>query len=782
MTLAFPFPFRLAATAIASLPLMLCPSSLVAQTPPPAALHGPTVSPIRPGPEAPDGRSSGLWAAGADYKVSFHDGMTFYPRTGSSLPHQPVRWRTTSARAGELELLAPAHARSLTPRHGDLRCEYDLGAVVERYDVRSDGLEQSFVVAQRPPAGDLVITGELTTTLRLPPSPARHGALALSLPDGRELVGYGAATAIDATGRQTPVTTTTDGKHVVLRMAAEAVAAATFPLVVDPLFATHTLLALGSPMQEVDVLHETLTPPGQQANNWYAWTTEFAAGDHDLRLWRTSSDWTATITEQYREISNWDSRHGRLALAPAADRVVLVHSTDIGAHRYVVVHRHHVGDNFLVTSSIFVPQTSVSFSDWRPDVGGRLGSGGSEVLITFQREAVAPFANTDNSTIWATVFDASAPSLAAGFVVLPFVVLARPDADQERPTVNQASATDNWLVAFQELNNQVANDDWDIPTVAVDASGAAAVTTLETEHAGDPLLHKIDPELAGAFGRFVLTYTTRVFELPNPKPTNDVGSEVHAQRLNWDFATATGSLPFAAVTLLAIANNGLVNGGSAFDPTSRSHWCTGVRSLPGSRYRVWKLGYTGEVVEQATIQLPGTSTPAAFATTFAASPRQFPIVFADNTSTAAGLLYGTMLRYVSLAPPALVGVSCGSGLWTGLGATADRQQIGAQAMPLRLAGAPDDTFALLALSLAQANVPGSLIGLDGCTIVPDLAAPNFLGLLVTPIVAGQATLTLDLPPTLSPFTLVAQWGYFVDPPTNPLGIQLSEGLVLTIDR
>ena len=759
----------------------LSPAALLAQTVPPTALTAPMRTPIRPGPDAPDGTQSGLWAAGADYKVSFHDGMTFYPRVGPSLPHQPLRWRTSSVRAGAQELLpAATQPRAVC---GDYRCDYEFGPITERYDVREDGLEQSFVIHDRPTAGDLVITGTIETPLVLPTTTEHHGPLALSLPDGRSVIGYGTATAIDARGRHLAVTTATEGNRIMLRLAAESVATAAFPLLVDPLLTTNALLGLGAPMQEVDVLHETLSTATPPADLWYAWATEFAAGDHDLRLWRSGGDWTTTVTEQYREITNWDSRHGRIALAPGSQCVVLVHSMDSGTNRWVVVHRHNVANNFLVTSSVLVPQPPSGVSSWRPDVGGHLDAAGSKVLITFQREAVSPFANTDTSTGYGTVFDTAIPNINNGFVVQPFVLLTRPNADQERCVVNQSAGGDQWLVAFQELNNQVANDDWDITTVAVDATGTVVPTGLDTAQAGDPLQHKIDPELAGAAGRYTLTYTTRAFELANPKPAAEFGNAVYAQRLDWNHTTGSGSLPWPAVTLHSLVGNGAANAGIAFDPTSRSHWCAGLQLPVTNRYRVFKLGYTGEVVESGSIQLSASSTPVALAASFSRDPRRFPIVYADNTAIGAqSVVRGTFLTYASLTPPALVGTACGSGVWAGLQATAERQQIGAQSMPLRLSNAPNDTFAALAFSTAQANTPGALVGLDGCVLVPDIAAPNFWGLLVAPIVNGEASVSINLPPALSPVALVLQWGYFVSPPLNPLGMQLSEGLIVNIDR
>lgn len=747
----------------------------------PATALRPAASPILPGPTAPDGTPSGVWAGGPSYKVSFHDGMTFYPYVGAELPHQPVRWRTTSVRAGSAELLRANGAP--VARYAGYRCEYDLGGVTERYDVRDAGVEQSFVVHERPAAGDLVVTGEITTPLVLPAMAAAHGALSLCLPDGRAVVDYGAAIAIDRNGVQTPVTTMTDGKHILLRVAAETVAAAAFPLVIDPLIGTNVQLAIGNIVDEVDVLHETLTALGANARTWVAYSVNAAAGDKDIFLYRYPAYFgPAPGTLNYREISAWDSTHGRLALAPSESRVILVHSTDTGANRFVLVHSHHTTDNNLVTQAVVVPG-SLGLSDWRPDVGGRLQPSGSKVLITFQREAVAPFANTANSTVFATVFDASLP-LGSAFTVAPFVLLQRPNADQERPVVNQYAASNTWLVAFQEHNGAVANDDWDITTIAVDGNGGgtAVETQLDVAQAGDPLLHKIVPEIAGSFGRFVLTYGTRVFELPNPKPLGEAGSTIHAQRLDWTFQTNTGSLPHAVVTVQPGTANVLINGGIAFDPSSESHWCAGFQNTGLDRYRLSKLGFSGKLVEGAAIDLAVGATPSAIAITFNEESRRFPIVFAENDGTATGnLVQGTMMDYVAAAPPTLVGFACGSGVWTGLTATGDRTRIGSQAMPLRLANAPQDTAALLFLSTAQLNLPADAFGAPGCVLVPDILSGAYLGAVAATISGGNALLTIDLPPTLAPMELVLQWAYLV-PGANPLGMQASEGLTVDIDR
>lgn len=746
----------------------------------PQLLHA---SPIRAEAAGPDGVSGGLWAAGRDYKVSFHDGMAFHPRVGPTLPHQPLRWRTVSVRAGEHELLPPAAAAAAAtaPRHSDFRCEYDLGAVTERYDVRDDGVEQSFVVHRRPPAGDLVVTGVITTPLQLPATGPRHGAVTLTLADGRPVVDYGAAVAIDADGVRTPLATAVDGDRVVLRVAAETVAQAAFPLVIDPLLSTSTLLGFGTTVEDLDVLHETRTAANVLGRAWYAWTTAFAAGDRDLRLWRCGADFDGTVVEQYREITDRDCTHGRLALAPAADRVILVHATEDASHSWITLHSHHVLDFGLTTSAVIVPHDFFTESDWRPDIGGRLEPNGTKVLITFQREVAQPLANTANSTVYATVFDAAAFPQSSAFVVLPFVVLPRPNADQERPAVNQAASGNEWLLAFQEVNNNVANDDWDVVTVAVDGNGVALPTGLDTESAADLTVHTITPQVSGTFGRYLLTYTTRAFEQTNPLPSGRTGSSVFAQRLDFDHATGSGSLPHAAVPLLSVPQNVLRNGGSAFDSVSRSHWCTGTFHDGLGRLRIHKLGYTGSTVESQLVTVQNGYAAESMATTFRADARRFPIVWSEHdAANDLSVLYGTSMDYVAAPAPTLLGFACGSGVWNGVAELADRQQVGSENLALRLTNAPEDSIAFVMVATSAIHVPGDLFGAPGCTIVPDLG-PTLITILPTVIQNGDATVRVDLPEYAGPTTLYLQWGYFVTG-ANPLGIQASEGLEIVSDR
>lgn len=131
-----------------------------------ARLPADLVVPIHTHPADPTFGEYGVWAGGAGYKVRFGDDVTFFPRLGKSAPRNlPLTWRTRTVTVGG-RVLVDADVVCNAGATGPTRFEYRRGPVVEAYDVRADGIEQTFVLAQRPAiAGDLVVEGTLSTEL-----------------------------------------------------------------------------------------------------------------------------------------------------------------------------------------------------------------------------------------------------------------------------------------------------------------------------------------------------------------------------------------------------------------------------------------------------------------------------------------------------------------------------------------------------------------------------------------------------------------------------------------
>lgn len=143
----------------------------------------------------------GLWGFGQRYKAEFRaQDVEFTPALGHLAPHNmTVGLALRSVGRGATETPVSPAARS----YAGNQVVYRRAEVAERYDVRLDGLEQSFVFDQLPAGeGDLVVRATMTTEFVVAP----HGdGLALQLPGkvGSTSAGSPPSTRA-ATGAQAP--------------------------------------------------------------------------------------------------------------------------------------------------------------------------------------------------------------------------------------------------------------------------------------------------------------------------------------------------------------------------------------------------------------------------------------------------------------------------------------------------------------------------------------------------------------------------------------------------
>lgn len=171
-------------------------------------------------------------AGGPDYAARFTaDGVTYL-----ALSHQhgvdaaSLRFRFAAVARGGCDHLV--RAANAVPTVAGQEVHYEHGGVREVYAAQVDGIEQSFVIAQRPDGeGDLVVRGEITTDL--PVTAASAGGLCFER-DGRGVT-FGAVTGVDANGARMPGTLHLRGNSLELTLPAAFVEHAAYPLTVDPL-------------------------------------------------------------------------------------------------------------------------------------------------------------------------------------------------------------------------------------------------------------------------------------------------------------------------------------------------------------------------------------------------------------------------------------------------------------------------------------------------------------------------------------------------------------------
>ncbi|MCU0862200.1 MAG: hypothetical protein MUC36_00285 [Planctomycetes bacterium] len=745
------------------------------------------VSPARQGAEArhrvpvhtrevePGQPAYGLWAAGHDYKASFHDGMTFVPRLGRSYPHnQPFGWQTTSVRIGAHELLTPGEAPGC--RWDDWRVEYEHGAVVEAYDVLADGLEQTFVFTQRPAGeGDLCIRGAVTTALWSPATEEHAGGLEFRDAEGRTILTYGRAVAIDADGDRFVMTTSWQDHTIALRLAAADLARADFPLVVDPLLGAGTLIALGPVDHVGDVDVATDSSDGHTADTMTSYVAWSSATDADLHV-RLGSISSLVGNELFNDISTTTScDHPRAAYVTGADRWVIAYQELVLATQQMRV-RALVATGNTPAPAVLVPAAlpgaGSGVHDWRPVTGGidprGLNGGPKSALIVFQRETgTTPFANTADSAVLGVLFQ----PLAANPWGAPFVIQNSATIDYERPAVNRSAEgalTWSWFVVMQAYDNAIAGDDWDLVGRLVTNTGSVSanswVSSLGT-------MHKLGPVVDGRYGRYCVAFSSTTTSIG--KTQNIVGTQIHCERLEWSHGAATPSAAgnYPAESIITNTFNILEPCSIAHDGNSRSHWTLAYRSSSTSpALYATRVGYQGKPVQLPDQVYYNPAFVPGVGSVAHNDRLSRTVVAYEVQSSGSGVYWREFVLPVN-PPPSTYGTACTPAQlsWGGTSSSGLQHQrwVGSELVGPKVTQAPANSLHLLLLGGDSLQLPISdpILGAN-CSLLVPLSGPDHFGIF--PLAVGSTVQwQLPLPETLPAMSIYLQ-DWILDPADNLL--------------
>ena len=697
-----------------------------------------------------EGQPYGVWAAGRDYKASFAGGMAFVPYSGTS-GEAPVAWRwtTTSATVGEHQLV------TMAPRltHTAWRAEYDLGGVVEAYDVRPEGLEQTFVLRQRPATnGELVIRGAVASALRAT-AVGDDGGVRFVDALGRDAVHYGRAIAIDALGRRQAMQTQLVDGGLELRLDAAWLATAQFPLVVDPLVAPVSIAA-GANVVDVAIAHD---PMGTK-NIWYAEARQ-AGADADLRLFRCDENGQNPVLVHSDITASWSSFEPALGINVPAASTVLAWTRDIGSNstRRVRVHVHDRLDLAFDGTVVFVP-SQPDTHQWRPTVGHELSPVSfTSVLIAYQQETSVAFANGAFSQIHAVEFACG----GTGSIAAQFPVATTGFVDHERPTLAKVAVgpTRQWTVGYQRYAGLVGSD-WSIGLRRISAANVVGSESLVDN--GTAQQHEMAPKLGGSDDRLLLFCTASTIAESVPKPTTANGHRIRGTRLDWNGASFTA--PHGTKVLESEPDARLELGGCDFDRNSGSHWALGFRSNVTQNVYLGVYGFQGEEVRRDTIGSPSTGlgTSVGGAVCFQSSDDEFVVAYGFVDPGMNSVSWLRRSQYPNILGVTASGASCSPVQLSWYGST----WIGTEQCGVQFANAPAGSFTFVFLALAPASL--QLFGLDGihdgCWLHLPIAGPDYVGNL--PLQLGAAgSWPLPLPEALGATTLRFQ-GVNFDPATN----------------
>jgi hypothetical protein len=260
-----------------------------------------------------DGTLTGI---GPHYRVRFcRHGVEFTPVLGSAAPRAlPLGYELQSVSRGRgWQAVAPAER---TCAGGTV--SYRRGDVVERYELRLPGVEQSFVFTALPPGdGDLVVRGACTTELGATTGDATDG-IAFAQP-GVGGVRVGGVVGIDAGGARCQGTLRWDGRHLDYVLPADFVARAALPLVVDPLIGAAVTIAAPDNDFDPDLAYDDTN------NVWLVvWNRRVGGIDADVIGQRVSANGTMVGGAIGIQVSGLTAHRPRVANLQARDRFLVV--------------------------------------------------------------------------------------------------------------------------------------------------------------------------------------------------------------------------------------------------------------------------------------------------------------------------------------------------------------------------------------------------------------------------------------------------------------------------
>ena len=404
------------------------------------------VAPIHGAGETLHGRPYGLWASGPDYKVSFHEGMCFYPVLGATAAENlPLAWRTIEVSIAGVPLASIEEVPQ--PDYGDWRLDYDFGGFIESYDLRRDGVEQTFVIHHRPPlGGELIVRGRVSTRLHVEDVAPRHGELVFVDAEERPVMTYGAAFVVDAGGRRFAMQTGVAAEVITLWLDAESVAELDFPITVDPLLSDVTL---DTPSSGVAVSGDLVYDA--QANEIvvvYSRSTSLVDGDIYGRVYDANF-----LNGSLAFVNSTEfvlDRNPSVAFVGGSQKWIVAFEEEVLGSAFphrIAYHIHQSGNHALDTSVQLLPQVAGS-SRRNPDVGGtKVSTAGVDAVVLFEEDLTTDKSNTDSTEVYADIINTQTQTWIQR-VRMDGGRPAHIGADREQPTVNQ----NRWEVVHRGLS------------------------------------------------------------------------------------------------------------------------------------------------------------------------------------------------------------------------------------------------------------------------------------------------------------------------------------------
>ena len=387
-----------------------------------------------------------LWARSHLYKARFdQDGACFVPYLGpQATRNYPVEFALRTVRYGDHDVAYKADA---APQREDQTVSFDRGSLTEFYVMSPESMEQRFrfdVPQWELDAAprDLVLTLDVTTELSSR-EPAEAGCGA-AFEWGCDLgsVRYGRATVFDAQGIEAAAPTAHAPGGIEIRVPADFLARATYPLTIDPVISSFSVYAEDT----IDLFPDVAFVAGADR---YAvvWQSFFSGTDWDV--------WCVTYTLAGvpiagtwidQSVTSWAVP--RIASSRFLSRFMVVAQAGDAPNRYVSFRwRDANSTNLGPVREIFHGAETLN-----PDIGGDPKAFGTNYCIAFESVGSTGFRR-----VAAVVTDQE------GFPFSGFLDVSGAIDEALRPAVSNScgpgpAAYQAWTIAYESVQSASDHD------------------------------------------------------------------------------------------------------------------------------------------------------------------------------------------------------------------------------------------------------------------------------------------------------------------------------------
>jgi hypothetical protein len=408
-----------------------------------------------------------IWARGATYKAGFSAAGTVYaPFLGSRAPRNfPVTFRVESASVGGEEI---AFASDVSPERTGDTVSYARGGIVEIYELAPRSVEQIVIVPRLPSrrsGGDLVLRISAESELAGHENPENPGGFEFANELGA--VRYGRATAIDDRGARIDAATTLTAGGIEIRVPAEFIAAARFPLVIDPVISSFVLDNTLVDGFEPDIAYSATD------DCWLAVYEEvFSASDHDVR-YRLLDATGGSIKTGYADmsLSNYWAHPSVAAVTNTFLVVAELGLPSSGARTIIGRCFNATTQDFDGIGSFSISGTGSGFDLIHPKVGGRGGEGTLPYQFAVVWERV--FSATDHDIHYRIALPAA---IAVGPGPIPIDNTGA--TIDTAPAISKSNHGGKWSIVFQR---QVGAASHDLRAARLNADGTIAAASFSID-------------------------------------------------------------------------------------------------------------------------------------------------------------------------------------------------------------------------------------------------------------------------------------------------------------